>query len=295
MENLNKDMLFKLAMKLDFLSLIQFCKVSKRIYEKIYKNADIWNHKLEQDFSNSRSYKSNNLENYTLLHNLTNLRIKLQLTENICELFENKALFLVGLKKHLKTLPKEMSVLEDLVTLHLRGNRLKVFPKIKLSNLRILNMHHNKLKNIENIVQLYNLHTINLCDNNIKKIPKEISNLSDLQILLLSNNKLKEIENICNLKKLVHLYLNNNKITKIPKKIKQLQNLRILRLSNNKLIKIPKKIGKLSSLTELDLNNNHLTSIPKEIGNLEKLKFLSLHNNQIGKYRLKLKTSKILY
>ncbi len=90
-----------------------------------------------------------------------------------------------------------------------------------------------------NIYDLYNLKELNLSDNKLTDIPKEIGNLTNLQVL----------------------NLNGNELTDIPKEIGGLINLQELYLSDNRLTSIPKEIGNLTNLKKLYLRNNKLTNL----------------------------------
>jgi hypothetical protein len=47
MERLNKDELFTLALYLDLLNLVNFCKTARK-YDKLFKNATIWRGKIRR-------------------------------------------------------------------------------------------------------------------------------------------------------------------------------------------------------------------------------------------------------
>ena len=151
-------------------------------------------------------------------------------------------------------------------------------------DIKVLNLFDNQLtempKEIENLQQLQKLL---LYFNQITEIPKEIENLQQLQELYLNYNRLTEIpKEIGNLQQLQKLYLNHNRLAEIPKEIGNLQQLQTLDLSNNRLTEIPKEIGNLQQLQTLDLSNNRLTEIPKEIGNLQQLQTLCLFHTQLA-------------
>ena len=98
---------------------------------------------------------------------------------------------------------------------------------------------------------------IRLGCNNIIYIPKEIDNLTQLNRLDLYNNKLTCIhKEIGNLTQLTELYLGSNLLTSIPNEIGKLTQLNRLDLYNNKLTSIPKEIGNLTQLSELYLCTN---------------------------------------
>jgi len=51
LEKLNKDELYLLALELNLPDLINFCRSSKRINEKVCKNREIWIYRLKKDFN----------------------------------------------------------------------------------------------------------------------------------------------------------------------------------------------------------------------------------------------------
>ena len=105
-------------------------------------------------------------------------------------------------------------------------NKNKYIKCYKLT--KLLNNKNFKIP-VTNIVELYNLQTLDLFHNQIKEIPKEICKLVNLQILSLSKNEIKEIpKEIGQLINLQRLDLSNNQITEIPKELCQLSNLQSL-------------------------------------------------------------------
>ena len=135
-----------------------------------------------------------------------------------------------------------------------------------------INLLREKLNLNMSIVQLENLQNLNLSDNKLTDVPKEIGNLHNLQILYLYNNKLMHVpKEIGNLQNLQLLHLSNNQLTNVPKEIGNLQNLKYIYLHNNQLTDVPEEIGNLKNLQRLDLYNNQLTYVPKEILNLKNL------------------------
>lgn len=236
MEILNKDMLYELAKRLDFPSLIRLLSSSKQIKEKVSKSS-VWMYKLIQDFPD---YKSLNIEDlkecYILLYQLTMLKTKLKenkfVEQSIYEIYNTPKLYLYA--TDLSFIPKEIG---------------------KLRNLRILGIFNNdKLYEIpKEICNLQNLQSLDLSVNKLLEIPKEIGNLSNLQSLDLSVNQLRYI----------------------PKEIGKLSNLYYLNLYNNYLTLLPKEIGKLTNLQKLYLTSNQLKEIPEEIRNIKSLQINS--------------------
>jgi hypothetical protein len=167
-------------------------------------------------------------------------------------------------------------------------NKIKTVWNLKYNLYRLyylstINLGENNIETIpKEIGVLHNLQGLDLADNHIRNIPKEIEKLHNLRVLDLSNNEIESIpKEIGQLHNLEILYLSKNKIREIPKKIVQLHNLQRLYLANESIEVIPKEIGQLNTLRELALDNNKIKEIPKEIGQLHNLQYLYLSYNPI--------------
>ena len=100
---------------------------------------------------------------------------------------------------------------------------------------------------------------LNVCNNQLTQLPREIGQLTQL----------------------TNLDLYDNQLTQLPKEIGNLTQLTYLYLSSNELTQLPSEIGQLTQLTELNLTNNQLTQLPTEIGQLTRLNVLYLQGNPI--------------
>lgn len=67
MEKFNVDELFLLALELDLSSIINFCKTSKRVNEKICKNELFWKLKVDRDFLGFTNRQNSYKEQYVFL------------------------------------------------------------------------------------------------------------------------------------------------------------------------------------------------------------------------------------
>ncbi|VDI22353.1 Hypothetical predicted protein [Mytilus galloprovincialis] len=96
--------------------------------------------------------------------------------------------------------------------------------------LRVLDLHHNEIKNLpENIHQLENLQVLNLENNKLSKLPSSIGKLRHLQTLNIKSNRLHSFpEEICNLKSLRTLDISGNKIVRLPKQFYKVRTLETL-------------------------------------------------------------------
>lgn len=155
-------------------------------------------------------------------------------------------------------------------------NPEKVY-KLNLSNQEV-NLSNEQWK------LFINLEYLNLKNDGLKQIPKEISNLKRLKVLDLSGNEFKELPSeFSNLYNLEELYLNdekNLKLTETLNVLAKLPNLKSLHLENDNLEELPNEINKLKSLESLYLNENKFKSIPN-LKPLDHLKFLDLRKNNV--------------
>jgi internalin A len=90
--------------------------------------------------------------------------------------------------------------------------------------------------------------------------------LKALTLLDLSNNQLTAVpKELGELKALTHLYLSNNQLTAVPKELGALKALTRLSLHNNQLTAVPKELGELKALTHLFLHDNPALGLPREV------------------------------
>lgn len=128
---------------------------------------------------------------------------------------------------------------------------------------------------------------LNLSNQKLKKIPKEVFLFPNLKTLDLSKNKITVLpSDIGLLTKLEELHLTSNKIEELPKEIGNLKRLRILKLRSNELYNIPIEIGQLSRLENADFNGNPIWRLPEEFRSCTNLKFLDIRNTDIDKGEL---------
>ncbi|XP_017789934.1 PREDICTED: leucine-rich repeat protein 1 [Habropoda laboriosa] len=114
------------------------------------------------------------------------------------------------------------------------------------------------------ILRLQSLRILNLSNNLISSLPKELGTLHHLQELILSKNRL-------------------DKVTKWAwlDQVAIRSNLKLLDISNNLLVKLPEQIGKLGGLVNFKASQNMLSYLPQSLGRLSNLKYLDVSKNTL--------------
>lgn len=124
------------------------------------------------------------------------------------------------------------------------------------------------------------LNRLDLSDNRLTAVPKQIGRLRNLRALALNYNQLILLpEEICQLENLQYLSAINNRLAALPENIGRLRQLHFLQLEGNYLNVLPEKLGQLERLHSLCLNDNQLTYLPEKIGELKNLRILNLSSN----------------
>lgn len=164
---------------------------------------------------------------------------------------------------------------------------LMIPPSISLFvNLLSLDLSNNHIKHIpKELVSLRNLRTLLVKSNGMTcaAIPKDFGRLSSLEVLNCSGNIFETIPpQFTELSKLKFLYLGGNRISELPNSIRNMHRLEVLYLGGNRLTEVPAEIGQLHYLSSLTLCDNQIQSIPPTLVHLRNLQSLSLHNNQIS-------------
>jgi len=153
---------------------------------------------------------------------------------------------------------------------------------------------------------LQDLFRLDLSNNEINELPKEIGKLTGLRILIVDNNNIKEFpqeiyqlknlgmlsciennisyisEDIINMQELLVFMACYNSISVLPNNFFKLLNLTGICLHGNKLTKLPSDIGNLSNLTSITISNNDIAELPYSLSKLEQLESIDMENTQIS-------------
>ncbi|XP_074511691.1 volume-regulated anion channel subunit LRRC8D isoform X1 [Sebastes fasciatus] len=176
----------------------------------------------------------------------------------------------------------------DLTELLLQDCRLERLPSalLALTNLRTLDLQHNNLRTLEELLSLAHLRRLSclrLAYNRVLALPASVGVLRGLELLDLSNNQLQSLPPaLFTLRRLRRLLLAGNLLEVLPAEVKALQLLTELDLSGNRLESVPPQL--FSSCLELHILNvahNSLSSLPKGIAALSQLCRLDLRSNSL--------------
>ncbi|XP_021702017.1 leucine-rich repeat and calponin homology domain-containing protein 1 isoform X2 [Aedes aegypti] len=187
--------------------------------------------------------------------------------------------------RKLKDFPKAAGKynLSDTVIADLSRNRFCELPDdiTSLAFLERLLVFHNTIRSIPDTIRgLHSLTYLDLRNNQLSVLPREICFLP-LQVLLVSNNRLVTLpDELGRMEELTELDAACNQITHLPPRMGDLRNLRSLTLRNNQLVYLPRDLTCLQ-LVFLDISCNKIATLPVELRLMGTLVDLELSNNPL--------------
>lgn len=192
--------------------------------------------------------------------------------------------------KYLGKLSPEIGRLHQLKILRLGRSYDEKLPNtmVNLTNLHTLDLSSIKLTSLpEWMTQLTSLSSLNLSYTGISILPDWIAQLTNLNTLYLRNinptalfNGMIQVTNIHTLD-LGGSPTKHSHLTILPDWIAKLTNLHTLRLRYTKLSALPYWITQLTNLHTLDLGSTKLITLPDWIAQLTNLQTLSLSGNNL--------------
>ena len=156
--------------------------------------------------------------------------------------------------------------------LNLMNNNLSKVPSAlsELTELEVLDLSFNQLKQVTGINKLKNLKQLDLSANKLNEFPESVCELEKLEVLSVMYNNLKVLPNsVCKLKRLWGLNLSDNKLSSLPNDFAELEELVSLFLNNNELRVLPNSVCKMKELRWLNLSDNNLSSLPDGFAELK--------------------------
>jgi len=121
---------------------------------------------------------------------------------------------------------------------------------------------------------------LDLSNNHLSQLPKDLGRLQKLRIIFLSDNQFTELPTVlkdCPLLDMIGF--KSNQIGHVPEEALPL-NTRWLILTNNRISALPRSIGNCHRLQKVALAGNALTRLPAEMANCRNLELLRISANQ---------------
>ena len=150
----------------------------------------------------------------------------------------------------------------------------------------VLDLSNNLLRSLpREIINLVGLTRLFLRNNLLSSeddLPKSLASLKNLRDLHLSGNRLEIFPSqLLELTSLRNLFIGGNLIEEVPAEISRLSKLRVLYLGGNRLKSLPPQICRLLHLHALIACDNRLERLPDCIVCLQRLECLQLHSNRL--------------
>ena len=150
------------------------------------------------------------------------------------------------------------------------------------SDLTRLTLSENLTEFPSEIFSLANsLEVLDLANNQLSSLPKELSSLKKLKILFLTNNNFESIPAIvADCPQLEMISFKSNKLTHVDENVLPLQT-RWLILTDNNIVTLPNSMGELSRLQKFAIAGNQLQQLPSSMKNCTNLELMRLSANQL--------------
>mmetsp|Transcript_22289 Transcript_22289/g.73831 ORF Transcript_22289/g.73831 Transcript_22289/m.73831 type:complete len:1157 (+) Transcript_22289:167-3637(+) len=166
--------------------------------------------------------------------------------------------------------------------LNLDRRHLTVCPILKSEErVRLLNYQNNYIEEIRHLSHLPNLIFLDLYNNCIESLSRDLECVPTLRVLMLGKNRIKAISHLEKLGKLDVLDLHSNAIAKVEH-LGALSELRVLNLAGNRLTELD-ELGSLQSLTELNVRRNQIVKACS-LQQLQSLQRVFLSNNRVQSF-----------
>ena len=188
------------------------------------------------------------------------------------------------------SIPSNVKSLKALKNLNLSKNLIVIFPKSfsKIPVLHFLDLSYNPQLDFGSsftiLGEIKTLNSIDISNNELSSIPKEVMDVRYMALLNISNNQITELpDRMTQMIRLKSLDASNNLIENISGAFSLLEGLQQWNMNNNNLSSLPSDIGDMAELISMEANNNKLTSIPESLKRLTDLEKLDLGRNGIVK------------
>ncbi|PVH77334.1 serine/threonine protein kinase-like protein [Cadophora sp. DSE1049] len=183
-----------------------------------------------------------------------------------------------------------IQTLEGLKAGHYKGTKrlklscnLTTFPREILSlfdTLEILDLSNNQLSSLpKDISRLHKLKIAFFSDCKFTIFPKELAQCRSLEMIAFKGNHMTTVPEGAFPRKLRWLILTNNEIEALPRSIGHCHRLQKCMLAGNRLTSLPAEMAACRKLGLLRLSANSLTELPQWLFSMPELSFLSFAGN----------------
>ena len=163
------------------------------------------------------------------------------------------------------------------------SENLSIFPTEILSladSLEILDLSNNRLKTIpKEIKRLKKLKIIFASNNDFETLPESLGECENLEMVGFKSNKIKYVPAKSLPIKLRWLILTDNNISILPDALGERPRLQKLALAGNQLAQLPSNLTQLTNLELVRISANQLTECPDQLLALPKLAWLAFSGN----------------
>lgn len=167
------------------------------------------------------------------------------------------------------------------------SENLRSFPMEILTladSLEILDLTNNKLDSLPKDLQLLTkLKILFASDNNFEELPEVLGQCPQLEMIGFKSNKIKHVSDSSLPPKLRWLILTDNQISELPDSLGERPRLQKLALAGNRLTHLPQTLKKSENLELIRISANQLTECPDQILELPKLAWLAFSGNPFSR------------
>ncbi|MCF2947302.1 leucine-rich repeat-containing serine/threonine-protein kinase [Paraglaciecola aquimarina] len=147
-------------------------------------------------------------------------------------------------------------------------------------SLEILDLSNNKLSNLpKELAQLTKLKIIFASNNQFETLPEVLGECKNLEMVGFKNNQIKQVPANSLPHKLRWLILTDNEIQTLPVSLGERPRLQKLALAGNQLTELPQSMAKLENLELVRISANQLTKCPDQLLALPKLAWFAFAGN----------------
>lgn len=226
------------------------------------------NHQLSpEDLTQIKALLSSNQdENNELVFNI--LEGYGLIPNEVQDLLNNRYKYKVGEKKY------TYKGGENILDVRVRRNEIHFYLDLKDQQLTALPKRIGRIKNLKEV---------NVSQNKLLELPKELIHLTELEKLSIAYNREMSkdcFKIICQLKKLKVLNISGCSLNVFPEELLTMKNLEVIYLKGNELSALPPQISTLENLYYIDLSRNHFTKFPYHLYNMPSLETLVFEYNR---------------